>query len=176
MRLLPNIHHIGRGESMRCIQFKKNRVCFRAILLVLICISLLSLFSNIGNGFILENAQASDINHGLMSSRSAGKVHQNPPLVEVCFQQASFYQDTQRLLSYKNNSSMAIFNGSVYGPFFRTTASLISLSGQIPVSKIKYFLIAPHCPNAPPYILIWNCLNHSTKIIRSTHNYESISK
>lgn len=144
---------------MRGIQFKKNGICFRAILLVLICIPLLSFFSNIGNGLTMQDSQTAGINQDSVSACYAGKdiwrsiAHQNPLVGVIFVQYTDFPQDTQRLLSYKNNSCMTIFCGSSYSSLFRTTPGFISQSGQIPVCKIKYFLIAPHKPNAPPYIL-----------------------
>ncbi len=143
---------VQRGESMRGIRFKKSRICLRVILLILICIPFLSFFLNIGNASMMQDSQTADIEQGSISSNGAGKVHQNPQ-VDSCIQQASFCQETQRSFNSKNNNCMTAFCGSADGLFVCKTASLISLSGQIPVSKIKYFLIAPHCPHAPPYAL-----------------------
>lgn len=125
----------------------------RAGLLILTCILLLSLLSNIGNGLIMQYPQTADINQDSFSSGGIGKVHQNP-VAAVCIQQTSFYQESQQLLRLKNNNSMEAFYGSADDLFYPTAAKFISLSDQIPDFRIIYFLIAPHSPNAPPSILI----------------------
>ena len=133
------------------ILFRNSGFRLLAILLVLICMPflLLSFFSHIGDGSIMQDS---------ISACDAGKdalqsiVHQNQ-LVDFFVQETDFSQNTQRLLSYKNNSLMMIFYGLSYNLFFRTTRSYISLP-KIPICKIKHFLIAPHNPNAPPFILI----------------------
>lgn len=137
---------------MQGIQSMKNTICFRAVLLTLICMLFLSLFSNIDIGLLIQDFQTADINKDSFTPREIGKVHQNP-LADILVQQTSFYQDAQRLLSCKNNSFMTSFYGTAYGLFFHTTARFISLSNQISTFKISNFLIALYCPNAPPSIL-----------------------
>ncbi len=140
------------------ILFKKSGIRLLAILLVLICMPflLLSFFSHIGDGSIMQDKQTVDINQDSISACDAGKdalrsiAHQNQ-LVDIFVQETDFSQNTQRLLSYK--SLMTIFYGLSYNLFFRATPSYISLP-KIPICKIKHFLIAPHSPNAPPFILI----------------------
>lgn len=136
---------------MRGILFKKSGTRLLAILLVLICMPflLLSFFPHIGDGLIMQDSiSACDASKDALRSIA----HQNG-LVDIFVQETDFSQNTQRLLSYKNNSLMTIFSGLSYNLFFRATPSYISLP-KIPICKIKYFLIAPHSPNAPPFILI----------------------
>lgn len=140
---------------MQGIQLKKNGVYFRAILLCLICISLLSFLSNFGNGSIMQDTQIAS--QASISACDTGKdawqsiMHQNPQ-VDIFVQDADFSPYMQRLLSYKNNSFIATFCGLSFGLFLRTTPSFVSLSSQIPVYKIRYFLTVPHS-TSPPYIL-----------------------
>lgn len=149
MSSLPDIYYIERNLSMRGIQSSKNRICLRAVLLIFICVLLFSLFSSIGDSLIMQDLQATGINQDSGTPRGIGRVHQNP-LADILI--TSFYQDTQRLTSCKNNSFMTSFYGSVYGLFFHTTARFISLSDQISTFTISNFLTALYCPNAPPCI------------------------
>ncbi len=143
---------------MRGIRFKKSGICLLATLLVLICIPLLSLFSDIDNGSIMQDTHTAGINQDSVSPCGADKdawrsiVHQNS-LVDLFVNETDFSQSMQRLLNWENNSRMAIFYGLPYSFFFRITPSFISPSSQILVCIINYFLIAPYSPNAPPYIL-----------------------
>ncbi len=137
---------------MQNTQSFKNRVCFRAVLLALICMLFLSLFSSIDIGILIQGFKEADINQDSVSSRGIDRVDQNPMAV-ICVQQTSFYENAQRLLSSKNNSYMMTFLGTANGLFFRKTHSFVSLRSRISVCKINYFLIASHFPNAPPYFL-----------------------
>lgn len=136
---------------MQGIQSMKYTICFRAVLLTLICMLFLSLFSNIGIGLLIKDLQSSNINKDLLSPRGIGMAHQNP-LADILVQQTSFFQEAQRLLSCKKNSFMTSFYGSVYGLFFHTTARFISLSNQISTFKTNDLLITLYCPNAPPVL------------------------
>lgn len=136
---------------MQGIQSMKYTICFRAVLLTLICMLFLSLFSNIGIALLIQDIQSSNIDKDLITPRGVGMLHQNP-LADILVQQPSFYQEAQRLLSCKNNSLITSFYGSIYGLFFHTTARFISLSSQISTFKTKRFLTALYCPNAPPVL------------------------
>lgn len=123
---------------MRDIQFDKNERRFWVMLLALVCISFLSFSSDIGNG-------------------SSIQANQNP-ILDIFVQYIDFSPGTQRLLSEEqlsrnNNSYMATLYGLSCDFFFLTNSSFIYLSSQIPVCKIKYFLIVSYSPHAPPYTL-----------------------
>lgn len=154
---------------MQGFQLKKNRIGFRAVLLTLICILLISLFSNIGISLLIQDLQSLNINQDSFTPRGIGMLNQNP-LTDVLVQQPSFFQEAQRLLSCKNNSFMTSFYGSVYGLFFFTTARFISLSDQISMIKTNNFLIAMYSPNAPPCTLAKSCLNHLINNKRSHYH------
>lgn len=136
---------------MQGIQSMKCTICFRAILLTLVCMLFLSLFSNIGIGLLIKDIQSSNINQDLITPRGIGMLPQNP-LEDILVKQPSLFQEAQRLLSCKNNSFITSFYGSIYGLFFHTTARFISLSSQISMFKTNDFLITLYCPNAPPVL------------------------
>jgi uncharacterized protein involved in high-affinity Fe2+ transport len=133
------------------VQVMQSKI--RIVILILSCVLLLSLLSNIGNGLVIQYPQAADVHHDSFSSGGTGKVHQNP-IANIYIQQTSFYQETQQLSRLKSNNSMEAFFGSSDGLFYDTAARFISLSDQIPDFRINYFLISPNSPNAPPVILL----------------------
>lgn len=145
---------------MQGIQLTKSGIRLLAILLVLICLPLLLFFLNTGNDSIMQDTQTVDTNQDSISVCGVGKdtwrsiVHQNP-LVDLFVHDTDFSQNMRRLLSWENKRRMMTFCGLSYSLFLRTTPSYVSLSrySKIPVCKIKYFLIAPYSPNAPPFIL-----------------------
>lgn len=137
---------------MRGIQLKKNRIGFRVVLLSLVCMLLLSVFSNIGISLLIQDLQSSSINQDPITPRGIGMLNQNP-LEDIFVRRQYFFQEAQRLLSCKSNGFMTSYYGSVYGLFFHTTARFISLSDQISMIKTRNFLIAMYSPNAPPYAL-----------------------
>lgn len=144
---------------MQDIQFTKNGIRLLAILLAFICLPLLSFCLSTGNDSTTQGSRTADTNLDSVSASSAGKdacqsmVYQNQ-LVDLLANDTNFFPNMQRLLSWENKSRMTTFYGLSYSRFFRTTPGFMSLSrtGQISVCKIKYFLIAPCSPNAPPYI------------------------
>ena len=143
-------NYVERRESMGGIQYKKNGICFRAILLVLICISLLSFSSNIISGSILQDSASAC---GTCKDALQSIARQDLLAGIIYVQYANISEDTQRLLRNKNNSSITTLSKLSYGFLSHTISSFISHSGHAPICKKRYFLIAPHSPNAPPFIL-----------------------